>query len=84
MIKNHTTGELAYIDSFSGLIPCKVMEITPRLITVKITATRRVFYKGELIDCDPNHVVPRDSVFTRCGNYHIHNNYQWIKQGGNE
>ena len=64
------TGDLAYYDSFAGLIPCKVLAITGRSgrcgsdqsVTVKLTAKRGAWKAGETIHAWGLHVCPRGSV----------------------
>jgi hypothetical protein len=48
-------GDLAYIDSFSGLVPCKVLSIAPydagipRMVArVRVTAPRPGWKRGEI------------------------------------
>lgn len=81
MREKHTTGELAYIDSFSGLIPCKVMDIAEdgKEMIVRVTANRPGWYRGDICLKFPKDIIPRKSVFVRCGQYHIRNNYFWSK-----
>lgn len=81
-------GDLAYFDSFHGLIPCKVIEVDtpPSLthdlgtrVTVKVTADRSPVYKrGETIitDC-ATRVVPRCRIYTRGGVKRISGGYGW-------
>jgi hypothetical protein len=45
-IKKHYINELAYFDSFSGMIPCKVINISNDKITVKLTGTRGAYKRG--------------------------------------
>lgn len=47
-------GDLAYIDSFAGLVPCKVLEVHPpeegyhrAAATVRVTGARPGWPKGE-------------------------------------
>lgn len=85
----HHTGELAYLDTFSGMVPCKVVDITTErawmsdmerpVVVVKLTATRGAYRRGEVIPMPPEHVVPRSSVRVRSGQYRIRNDYAWVK-----
>lgn len=72
-------GTLAYIDSFGGLIPCKVIEINeiPRKITVKVTANRPGYKRNEIVTYHASWIIPRSSVYISCGKYKIRNNYVW-------
>ena len=76
----HHAGELAYYDSFLGLIPCKVISVTEQIITVRITANRKGFYKGEIISKRPGiaSIVPRSNVHTRAGMYRINCQFCWV------
>jgi len=88
----YKTGTLAYLDTFSGLVPCKVIAINKggpfagwqsgqAELTVKLTATRKAYRKGETLTGRPaSHVVPRNHVITRDqypGQYRIRTNYLW-------
>lgn len=68
-----TTGDLAYLDTFSGLVPVKVLKVeevedthldTMTLCTVQVTAPRRGYTRGEVIDRQrPGFsVVTRDQI----------------------
>lgn len=64
------TGDLAYYDSFTGLIPCKVRSIkgiggicsTAQTVTLIVTAERKGYLKGDTIETTGLHAVPRGSV----------------------
>ena len=66
-------NSLAYFDSFSGLIPCKVICIngpsgrasSEQKVMVRLTANRRGYKKGEVLTEWALHVVPRDAVYFR-------------------
>jgi len=77
-IKKHYINELAYFDSFSGMIPCKVINISNDKITVKLTGTRGAYKRGEILTFNTLHIVPRESVHFRKYETTISNNYQWI------
>jgi hypothetical protein len=63
-------GELAYFDSFSGLIPCKVLSIkgesgranSTQEVTFQITASLGPYKRGELMRSNALRVVPRDAI----------------------
>ena len=63
-------GDLAYWDSFAGLVPCKVMSIegtsgiasTAQRVEFTLTAARKPYKRGELQEASALHVVPRKSV----------------------
>lgn len=66
-------GCLAYYDSLSGLIPCKVLSISgenghassEQDVTVKLTANRKAYKRGEVITQSALWVIPRDAIFKR-------------------
>lgn len=65
----HKAGELAYMDTFAGLVPCKVVKVpsdpTGRTgVTVVLTATRGAYRQGERIETEGSRtlVVPRSHV----------------------
>ena len=70
-----TVGCKAYLDSFSGLVPCKVLAITRgnglTQVQVKLTATRCAYKCGEILTDNSLHVVPRGAVHVRGGQYRI-------------
>ena len=78
----HYAGELAYLDTISGLVPCKVLNIMnldpfSKNIRVKITANRKGYKKNETVEVKYRTVVPRKSVVTRQGKLMIIPNYIW-------
>jgi hypothetical protein len=76
-MKKHYINELAYFDSFSGMIPCKVINIeSDNKITIKITCNHGAYRRGEVRTDNTLHIVPRESVHHN----RIVNNYQWIKK----
>jgi len=66
-------GCLAYFDSASGLVPCRVLRIlgrsgiasTAQIVFVLLTASRKGYSRGETIKTDGLHVVPRKAVDRR-------------------
>lgn len=78
---------LAYFDSLSGLIPCRIdLWVTPyRLflgaptaMNITFTASRGPFKRGEHYTTPASHVVPRSAVRRRCGQFHIRA-HDWTK-----
>jgi len=86
-------GTLAYLDSFAGLIPCVVTEVTkpgpgtsvagpdaPE-VTVRITGRSRGGYsRGEIISRTPGHrVLPRTHVhgMRRMSGPRLSSDYRW-------
>ncbi len=66
-------GDLAYVDSFAGLVPCKVISLDwhARTAEVRITADRGAYKKGETYTGHTNRVVNRAHVVRRSGQYRI-------------
>lgn len=72
-------GTLAYIDAFiSGLVPCKVTDISNKLVTVKVTENHKAYDKGEVLTFGHNTIVPRDRVFYRGIYLRINTQYKWV------
>lgn len=69
-VHNLTVGCLAYFDSFEGLVPCWIMSITgptgtpstAQRVTVKLTANRGCYKRGEILTAWGLHVIPRGAV----------------------
>ena len=73
-------GTLAYYDTFSGLIPCKVVAVLKdcngRLIgrdelTIKLTATRGAYKRGEVLTVSASIAPPRSMVRVCGGKYRV-------------
>jgi hypothetical protein len=66
-------GDLIYLDTlFSGLIPAKITGYTPNgEISVRITATRGAYQRGETTELRPQRCVPRTHVRVRRGQLRI-------------
>lgn len=64
------SGTLAYYDTFSGLIPCRVVSVSGRSgrggsaqdVTFILTANRGNYRRGERLVSSALHVFPRDAV----------------------
>lgn len=64
------TGDLAALDTFAGAIPCKVLSITgtsgrcgsDQGVTVRLTAARGAYKRGEVLTAWGLHVVPRQCI----------------------
>jgi hypothetical protein len=90
-MKNHTIGTLAYFDSFAGLIPCKVTEISDELkgdpkfagrtssckVRAKLTTGRGSYRRGETIESSALHIIPREFVSFRKYGARILGGYSW-------
>ena len=67
-------GVMAYLDTFSGLVPCRVESVDDAgNVTVKLTGTRGAYKRGETLTGQRAglSVVPRTAVFVRSGRYVI-------------
>ena len=65
-------GSKAFLDSFAGLVPCKVISIVNRppnnsTAIVEITASRGAYKLGKLEEVSISRAVPREAVFQRKG-----------------
>jgi hypothetical protein len=64
-----TVGTKAYLDSFTGLVPCVVIEVMEHGVKIRITARKNRSYRcGETLVTSPCWVVPRTAVY-RCRIY---------------
>ena len=79
-------GTLAYLDTFVGLIPCKVVEIKDSAdgnrvggpaITVVLTANRGAYHRGEKIVTDAATAPPRAMVRRRNYSFRIKTGYRY-------
>lgn len=84
--KIYRAGELAYYDTFSGLIPCKVIEvilwgsgktIQSGKVKIKLTADRQAYKRGEILEVTADNVIPRNHIRTSSGKYKINVYYEW-------
>ncbi len=63
-------GNLAYYDTFSGMIPCWIVSIdgpggnpsTAQTVTIKLTAKRGAYRRGEVLQTSGLHVCPRSAA----------------------
>jgi len=72
---------LAYVDSFAGLVPCRVVAVgdwNDRYCDTRVqfTATRGAYKRGEFETVPLHTVVPRNAVFRRNGCLIIRR-YRW-------
>lgn len=87
----NTINSLAYFDSFSGLIPCKVLDINDKLIndekfsgktseciiSVKLTTNRGAYNRGEIIESNALKIIPRTHIAFRKYGMRIIGGYSW-------
>lgn len=81
----YEVGTLAYVDTFLGLVPCKVTAITDQTVTVRLTATRGTYQRGEILTERHPWVIPRACVYRsrqHCGQERIRNAYRWVTSWG--
>ena len=72
-------GNLAYYDSFQGLIPCKVTAYDGfQEVYFTVTANHGAYRKGEKLHSLPAYVVPRKMVHIRDAQYLIRSSYTWV------
>lgn len=75
-------GELAYFDSLSGLVPCKTVSLaeTPlaKFVTVRVTANRKIYKKGEILEQPQTRIVPRTNVYRRDWKKMILGTWDWV------
>ncbi len=78
-IKTHLAeGDLAYLDSFAGLVPCKVIKVdSPRHAQVQVTAARPGYRPGDVIKGTVNNIVPRNHIVRRRGLTKIFGGYDF-------
>ena len=67
-----TEGASAYWDTFSGLIPCKVLKVTEvgygfrcgpyKAVEFQLTADRGPYKRGEILTADASHVPPKSMI----------------------
>ena len=68
----HKTKPNHYFDSFCGLIPCQLVTRGDISSTVKLTASRPNYKRGEQIEVLNTHLVERSRVYVRDGQYRIY------------
>lgn len=78
----YQAGALAFVDSFAGLLPCKVIAVCDDgQIVVKFTAQRPGISVAEHAWERADHVVPRDKVRQRNGRVRIRTDFTWEVSG---
>lgn len=69
---NLSVGHLAFLDSFLGLIPCKVLGISEGNVKIKIMARNCAVYPyGTIETFLESRIVPREAVYKRNGQFKI-------------
>lgn len=87
-------GNLAFYDTFSGLIPCKVISVSDNpgfpenlrgassdcKITFRLTANRGAYKRGETLESDALKVIPRPFIIRRKNSMpRIRGGYRWTE-----
>lgn len=82
----YTSGTLAYFDSFSGMLPCKVVKViqggfgnsvSEGQVEIVMTSTTKSYSRGERLVLAAHLVVPRPHRIQRAHKYRINSNYYW-------
>ena len=81
-------GTLAFYDTFSGLVPCVVIEIKQSCygfrcgpydaVKFKVTADHGPYCKGEILESDACHVPPRKMIRSMKFSNRIQTFYRYI------
>lgn len=90
-MKTYTVGAKCFLDTFSGLVPCVCVSVSTQSlgnvsygdnsVTVKLTASRGAYKRGEILAQPASHVPPRDCVRVRDFHYRIRTDYQFVPKG---
>lgn len=81
------SGTKAYIDCFSGLVPCVITKVCEPgegsfalagRIEVRVTANRPGYKCGEIVFGTASCIVPRKQVRVRCGKYRVNTQYRYV------
>lgn len=84
----YLAGEYAFLDTFLGLIPCRVLEVfddshgnisTPSKIKTIITENKFSYTKGEIVEHSATRVIPKDRINTSGWNIKINTGFVWKK-----
>ena len=74
-------GSLAYLDSFAGLVPCKVTGVNAvGEVQARVTARRGAYLPGDASPwMQPRYIIPRSHVRRFRGQYMIMSRYYvWV------
>ncbi len=81
-LPQHKVGELAYFDSITGMVPCKVCGVTQaaysKLVSIKITSNTRLYKRGEILEFSEGHIVPRRNIRRRKYETVIVGEWEWV------
>lgn len=78
-------GTTAKLDTFAGLVPCKVVEVITAgdgksgngKVRIKLTATVGAYEKGEILERDSASVIPNSHVKRGEFGYSLFTNYNY-------
>jgi len=86
-MKTYPTGTLAFLDTFAGMIPCKVIKIlidgaNGKIVghdelEIELTKSIGAYRKGEILTESASNVVPRPHRIKRQFDYRINNLYRY-------
>ena len=86
--RTFTVGAKCYLDTLSGMLPCVVVGVFREShgfivgdrdsVTVRLTADRGAYKRGEIISASASNVIPRKMRFVRSGKYRIDTIYRFI------
>ena len=86
--RTFTVGALAYLDTFSGMVPCVIVGVIREshgfivgdrdAVSVRLTANRGAYKRGEVISASASNIIPRKMRFVRSGKYRIDTIYRFI------
>ena len=86
--RTFTVGAKCYLDTFSGMVPCIVNGVSLEsygfiigdrdAVSVRLTADRGAYKRGELIHASASNVIPRKMRFVRSGQYRIDTVYRFV------
>ena len=94
-VRDHHVGDLAYLDSGAGLIPCKVLRVSvpaassdgpqDEVVTVHLTAPGHRHGAGEILTQPASAVVPRGPAYVYLERYRLRGRrYRWVHDGGDD
>jgi hypothetical protein len=86
-VKTYGVRTLAYLDTFAGLVPCVIVAIDgesigrravgEKSITIRLTATRGAYKRGEILRESAVDVPPRNCVIRRRYGSTINSSYRY-------
>lgn len=83
-MSQHKVGERAFLDTFRGLVPCKVTGIAKILgreeieIECRVTKSLGAYVKDDVVHFPPSHVIPTCKVVRRGFKLRIKTDFAWV------